>query len=305
MTGIDFAILGVLLSSILMGLWRGFTRELLGLFTWAGSAAATYFTLPLARGIARSHIANPQIADTLTVVVLFIVFLIIFSITSNIIASAIRNSTLGGIDRSLGLGFGILRGVILICIGEVILTAVTPRPSQGPSIQNARFIHFARRGGDTLMAIIPDNWREQLNTLALKPVDTQPKASPVGPDLSDQAQNILNLLDQQKNAPSSNHSSQQPGSPPSAPNAANPPHQGSAPSALGGVIVPHISPQATAAGVPTARSVPIPVEDPQKTAESLANLRPQAIDTKKEDADYDVRQRRDMDRLILNMAQGG
>ena len=49
MTWVDFVVLGVLAVSGLLALSRGFVRVVLGLAAWAGAAAFTYWSLPLAR----------------------------------------------------------------------------------------------------------------------------------------------------------------------------------------------------------------------------------------------------------------
>lgn len=298
MNGIDIAILAIMGGSVLMGLVRGFTREVLGLFTWACSASATYFFLPAAGGIARAHIANPMIADTLTGIVLFIISLIIFSIITNMIASFVRGSTLGGIDRSLGLGFGIFRGALLLCVAEIIFSAFTPRAAQSPSIQNARFTDLVRRGGDTLLTMIPHNFQTYLQNISSKAADPKQVNKKITEQLTEQASRQA----QEMFAPLNNGANNTPDAPVAAtgqqPASPFPPHD-----MAFGEIIPHTGSQ----NIPTAKTVQVPtnsppVEDPQKTVESLANLRPQSTERGKND-DYDPRQRRDMDRLFQT-AQG-
>lgn len=298
MNGIDIAILAIMGGSILMGLVRGFTREVLGLFTWVCSASATYFFLPVAGSIARAHIANPMIADTLTGIVLFIISLIVFSIITNLIASFVRDSTLGGIDRSLGLGFGIFRGALLLCVAEIIFSAFTPRTAQSPSIQNARFTDLVRRGGDTLLTMVPHNFQTYLQTISSKAPDPKQVNQKITEQLTEQASRQAEEIFAPLNNSTNNRTD--------VPVAATGQQSATSTAPLPahdmafGEIIPHIRPK----NIPTAKTIqiPPPVEDPQKTVESLANLRPQSTERGKND-DYDPRQRRDMDRLFQT-AQG-
>ncbi len=68
MNSVDIGILVIFGISCLAGFMRGFTREILGVFTWVGSAVATYIAVPLLGGIAKGYIANPMIADAVTAV---------------------------------------------------------------------------------------------------------------------------------------------------------------------------------------------------------------------------------------------
>lgn len=277
MNSVDIAILIVFGISCLAGFMRGFTREILGLFTWFGSALATYMAVPLMGGIARGHIANPMIADAATAVVLFIVFLIIFSLISGAVSNSVKRSNLGSIDRALGVSFGIVRAVVVVCSIEILFSTFTLRANQSDTIQMARFTPMIRRAADNLIIWLPQNVREFIDTQQLESMSkTQPNAPALNPNtnsleniLTNAAQNIVtdSVVNNQSQAVQKLLNPTQPT--PTAPQ----PQQNAV------VATP-------------------PPEDTEKTAESLANLTPQAMDVKGNDGDYNKRQRRDLDRLV-------
>ena len=168
MNGIDIIILVVFFASTLIGAMRGFTKELLSLFNWGGSVTLSYIFLPVARSFAQPYIANPMMADGVAIFCLFITSLIMLSIVANIIAGYIHESSFRGIDHSLGFGFGILRGVVFISAAELIFSTFSPRHSQSPTFQSARFIPMARKGGDTLLQILPSAARGWILDQAIK-----------------------------------------------------------------------------------------------------------------------------------------
>lgn len=276
MNAVDIGVLVVFGISCIAGFMRGFTRETLGLFTWLGSTMATYFALPLLGGIAREHITNPMIADAVTSLVLFIIFLIIFSLISGAIANSVKRSRLGSIDHAMGTVFGIIRAIVIICGVEIVLSTFTLRPHQSLSIQQARFTPMIRRGADNLAFLLPGNIRdfvamqqsESLARVPSPPVTTTPQsveniiAGAVQGAVTDSL--VKNQSDHIKSllTPSSGVSQSQP-------------------------------PE----NIAILQSQKTP-EDTEKTAESLANLTPQAMDVKGKDGDYNKRQRRDLDRLI-------
>jgi len=157
MNGIDVLILGVFFISTLIGAMRGFTKELLSLFSWGGSISLSYLFLPIAQGFVHEYISNPMMAGGVALFCAFILFLVVLSIIANIIAGYIHESSFRGIDHSLGFGFGILRGVFFISAVELGMSTFWPRQIQPPSIQNARFVPMARKGGDMLLQALPNS----------------------------------------------------------------------------------------------------------------------------------------------------
>lgn len=269
MNGIDLAIIIIMGISCIIGFIRGVTREILGLLTWVGAAAATYFSVPLTGGFTRAYIANPMIADGITACVLFIVYLILFSIISGTIANSVRESSLGGVDRSLGFAYGIIRGVVLLCAAELGLSAFVARPNQATNIQQAQFTPLLRRGADNLVAYLPAKIGEMISIQAGKAMENATTAAKQ--KLEEQAtksvENMMPLLPGITGSQTRN---------------------------------PKASPSVTTAP-PAFKQSSIPKvaeEDPEKTMEALAQLKPQASESKTKDGDYDKRQKRDMDRLI-------
>ena len=213
MTGLDIAIIGLLSASALIGIARGFTREIFSLFTWGGAATISWWMLPMVRGFVHSYIANPMIADGAAIFVLFIISLIVLSIISNILASHIRDSSFGGVDRSLGFGFGILRGVILISAAELVFSSFTPRQAQSPMIQSSRFIQLARNGGDSLLRILPASLYDMVISQAAK-VENQVR-SQASEKMVGEVQNALPQMAPSHMMPGGTQIMPHPSSPPS------------------------------------------------------------------------------------------
>lgn len=283
MNAVDIGVLIVFGISCIAGFMRGFTRETLGLFTWLGSASATYLALPLMGGIAREHITNPMIADAVSSVILFIIFLIIFSLVSGAIANSVKRSRLGSIDRALGVVFGIIRAVVMICGVEIILSTFTVRTHQSETIQHARFTPMIRRGADNLAFWLPANIRDfvamqQSESLARTPPTPITPVSP--PSENQSVENIIATA--VHGAVTENLAKNQPD------------HIKKLLNSSTAAIQQQSQTPPTAAIIQT----PKPPEDTEKTAESLANLTPQAMDVKGKDGDYNQNQRRSLDRLI-------
>lgn len=168
MNGLDIVILVAFFASALIGALRGFTKEILSLFSWGGAVSLSYIFLPFGRGFVHPYIANPMMADGATLFCIFIISLIFLSIIANIIAGYIHESSFRGVDHSLGFGFGILRGVVFISTAELLFSTFSPRNLQSESIQNARFIPMVRKGGDMVLHMLPAGLRATILEQAMK-----------------------------------------------------------------------------------------------------------------------------------------
>ncbi|MDX2029015.1 MAG: CvpA family protein [Alphaproteobacteria bacterium] len=113
---LDYSVFGIILLSGLLALMRGFIREVLSLGAWIGAyfVSAKYHTL--AEPWAHRYIKNDTGASVLAALVIFIATLIILSLAGYLIARLVRGRALNAIDRSLGFLFGLLRGVLIVCL---------------------------------------------------------------------------------------------------------------------------------------------------------------------------------------------
>jgi membrane protein required for colicin V production len=99
----------------LIGFLRGFTKEVLSIAAWIAAVLIAFYSFPFVEPLVREIIPYPIFSYILTSLVLFLMPLIAFSMIVQNIAHRASLSALGGLDRSLGLLFGIIKaGAILI-----------------------------------------------------------------------------------------------------------------------------------------------------------------------------------------------
>lgn len=195
---IVFAIIGL---SGLIGFIRGFTKEILGLSSWGASLAAAYFGYPFANSIATQYIANPNIAMIATYLGIFICFLILFSIVSNVLSSYIRQTMLSGIDRTLGFGIGLIRSFILFAVFDLFASFFFP---QEPAfLQNSKTITHIHSLSQSLYGILPKNWQTYLKDNQKSAKDlTEPKVHKTPEQqVKDQEQNAEDLAQLKPQSP--------------------------------------------------------------------------------------------------------
>ena len=129
MTGLDYAVLGVIALSTAWGLWHGLVREVISLAGWVMAfLAANLFAAPLAQALPGS-ISSPELRVIVAFVAIFIVTLTAATLAAVLLSRVLKAVGLGGLDRTLGGFFGLARAV-LIALAFALLAGLTSLPQQ-------------------------------------------------------------------------------------------------------------------------------------------------------------------------------
>ena len=156
MTLFDIIILLILGVSCLVGLVRGALREVT---TVAAFVLAVFiallslrFTGPMARAAVHPHWAATGVA-------LLVVFLAAYVLLRVIAAALSRGvhstQVLGTADRLIGGGFGLLRGLVVVGLFDLLFHAVTP-PERSPAwITQARLYPVSQGAAAALRVLAP------------------------------------------------------------------------------------------------------------------------------------------------------
>lgn len=151
----DIAVVVVLLVSTILAVARGFVRETLSILAWAAAAVATlYFGPPLAKLLA-ARISTPLLGPVLAFAGIFLLVLIPLSFISFRLSERVRRSHIGTLDRSLGLPFGVVRGLALIGIAYLAISLVIPARAQPVWLKQARLMPVIQRSSDVILSLIP------------------------------------------------------------------------------------------------------------------------------------------------------
>lgn len=159
MTWVDFVVLGVLAVSALLAFLRGFVREVLGIGAWIGAALAAVWGMPLARGPISRWIADPAWVDPIAFIAIFLVALVVLLLIARFIGGLVRRSPLGGLDRTLGLLFGLARGAALIVIAYILAGMVVPLNQWPNPVREARALQPAYVGAEWAVSQLPERFR--------------------------------------------------------------------------------------------------------------------------------------------------
>ena len=159
MTWADLATLLIVAISGLLALARGFVREVLGLAAWVGAAIAAAAFYPSVEPTIVGLIHDQKLGRPIAIGVVFIVVLIILSVIAAWIASLVHASVFSGLDRTLGLLFGLIRGGVVVCLIFIFLSMFLQPPEWPQAVTQGRFLPYVESGSAWLIGLVPKPYR--------------------------------------------------------------------------------------------------------------------------------------------------
>jgi len=127
MSIIDIAILGVLLLSAVLSLFRGFVSELLSLITWMVAIWVTVTFFAKLAVILHPYISSEPLRIAAAVASLFLATMLLGAAVKALVGRLVKKVGLSPTDRVLGLFFGLLRGGLIVCV-FVLMAGATSMP---------------------------------------------------------------------------------------------------------------------------------------------------------------------------------
>lgn len=167
MNAVDYGVLGILAVSGLLALLRGFVREALGIGAWIGAAVIALWAEPLVRPHVKQYVGqwltDPQLQGYAGFAVAFIGAVIVLLMISHWVGALVRQSVLGGVDRSLGLVFGLCRGAVLVVFAYFAGSWLVPIDRWPEMVLQARSLPLAYQGAAWLAEQVPPAYRPMLH----------------------------------------------------------------------------------------------------------------------------------------------
>lgn len=173
MSWADYAILVVIALSAVVGFFRGFFREAIGLATWIVAFWLAFRLAAPGAAFLEQWITVPSIRLAVAFGVLFLAVLVVGAVINHFIARMVDNTGFAGTDRVLGGVFGVLRGAAVLVV-LVLLAGLTPVP-EDPWWDQSLFIDHLERGALWLRDWLPPDLAQEIR---FEPPPTAPAGEP-------------------------------------------------------------------------------------------------------------------------------
>lgn len=155
LNNMDIAILVIVGISALIALGRGLVKEVLSIVGWVLAGAAVIYLLPVLNPFTLKYIESGWMAGIATAAFILIVFMIVWIYATAGVVGKIRTSKLSGLDRLLGLFFGIVRAFLLIVLMYILISWMMPVKSQPDLLRKSKYFQIAGNFAEPIEKLIP------------------------------------------------------------------------------------------------------------------------------------------------------
>lgn len=167
---LDYSFAGILLMSVILGLLRGFVREIISLVTWVAAFFAALKLSPEVSVLMHSVIPNDKVRYGVSIAVIVIVVFLVGFIASKIARGFLTVTGMGIVDRFFGAIFGAARGALFVVV-VLLITQLTS--SQDASwVQKSKLAPYFHPLVTYAMPMIPKEfhnkttWIDKLKSIA-------------------------------------------------------------------------------------------------------------------------------------------
>jgi membrane protein required for colicin V production len=165
---LDIILIVIMLISGFLAMVRGFTREVLSVFSWAVAAVAALYLTPKYYTLLSPYINKPSIAQIVFAAAVFVLSLIVVSLITFRISDKVLDSRVGALDRTLGFIFGLARGFLLVA------------RDQPDWVRNARSYPILQQTQVAIESLLPMNPEQYLPGGLDQGSGSQPETQPEG-----------------------------------------------------------------------------------------------------------------------------
>lgn len=138
---IDIAIISVIGLSVLTGLFRGFVKELVALCVWALAIWLAFNYSERLDPWLSAYIQEQTVRHAVAFIIILFATLFAGGVVNTILSFILKRSGLSGTDRTLGMGFGFVRGVFIVAL-LMVAVKMTSLPYQQYEKDSTLYAHF-------------------------------------------------------------------------------------------------------------------------------------------------------------------
>jgi membrane protein required for colicin V production len=157
---VDNIIIGLVLISVLIGLFRGFIPEVMSIAVWIVSVWLAWQYADVVSVRLEDKIDSPALLLWLSRAIVFAGGLIGGGLLTAVVSLLVEKSGLSGTDRVLGMAFGLVRGVLVF--GVLVVFARVLDLQQETWWTQSRLIPYGERVGGWILSVLPDEVAEFL-----------------------------------------------------------------------------------------------------------------------------------------------
>ena len=175
MNDLDIIILVVVLISALIAWSRGLVKESLSIVGWVLVTISVIMFLPILTPITAKFIESAPFAGVVTALFILITFMICWVLITEKLVGKVRSSKLKGLDRTLGMFFGVARAGLLVILFNILVNIMIPQDQQSDVLTKSKFFKIAGNFSKPVEGFIPGETLEDLKASAAESRNSEDK----------------------------------------------------------------------------------------------------------------------------------
>lgn len=158
MTGYDLFAFVVILFSALAGWVRGGAREVITFLSFILAALIALIALPITGPVGRGIFDPDWIGTVLAAVVSFLLVYFGVRLAGTMIGRSLQNHEhLSGVDRGLGITFGVVRALVLLGVIHLVVFAASGAPDRAPGwLRDAAIFPVSAGSARAIQWVLPN-----------------------------------------------------------------------------------------------------------------------------------------------------
>lgn len=160
MNWLDIVLLIVLAASVVTSFSTGLAREVVGLISLIAALVLAIWFYGTAGSFLLPFVSSPAIAHFCGFLIVFAVVLVAGAILGRLLARFLKVAGLSFVDRLLGAGFGMVRGLLISIAFVLALLAFTPGPSPPNAVVHSKVAPYVIDAARVCAAIAPHELKD-------------------------------------------------------------------------------------------------------------------------------------------------
>ncbi len=162
MNAFDIIVVIVLAYSLIRGIFRGLVKEVSSIVGVLGGFFAAYSFYGTVAGTLVGFVSNPAYRNILAFLAIFCAVVVVVNLLAIVIKYLMKIVFLGWFDRVGGLGFGLLKGVLIVAVLFMALTAFLPKGT--PLVQKSIIAPYISLVAEKMATVVSSDIKRDFST---------------------------------------------------------------------------------------------------------------------------------------------
>jgi membrane protein required for colicin V production len=159
MNALDIIIVVILGYGLVWGIFRGMVKEVSSIIGVVGGFVLAYLYYGVVAGWLTGLVSNPAYRNILAFMILFCGVVIVVNVIAIVLKYLLNLVFLGWFDRLGGAGFGLVKGVLIVSVLFMVLTAFLPKGA--PLIKDSACAPYVALVSEKIAAVVSSDVKRE------------------------------------------------------------------------------------------------------------------------------------------------